>query len=210
MNLIKTLLPVLQIVLLVSICNGQSSSVSTAPDDFGFILRYGCAKRNVLDTVSGMYTKDMIFAPDTSVNLKLTSDEMNQIFLLMTEIGFFNLPDTVGADWEAWEKKYGKIPQTEFIVEGGNLDSLAAMSKRKPSEADRSPMVIVTFPKSYYQFEVITNGQVKKVYWIDGIEIADFEDVRANNMKRLTRLISSIIQNKPEYKALPPPKGGYL
>ena len=47
----------------------------------------------------------------------------------------------------------------------------------------------------------------KKIIWIYPL---NEDNVEANNLMKLKDFIISIIESKPEYKKLPPAKGGYL
>jgi hypothetical protein len=62
-------------------------------------------------------------------------------------------------------------------------------------------------PFSTYKFEVSYNSSIKYLYWSDNI-------INANNnatkLRELIKLLTRIIQSKPEYLQLPPAKGGYL
>lgn len=63
------------------------------PSDFDFVLNYGINAENQLDTQNGTYTKDMIKDPSVTTTLKLTDEEMNEIYVLMKDINLLNYPD---------------------------------------------------------------------------------------------------------------------
>ena len=65
---------------------------------------------------------------------------------------------------------------------------------------------IVTPYDSYY-FKVQVGNQTKELEWAD--EITYPPDAQADKLRELINLITSIIRSKPEYKALPQPRGGY-
>ncbi len=57
---------------------------------FGFVLKYGVTARNELDTFNGTFTHDMVIDPSITINLTLTGDEMEHIYLKMVGVNFFN------------------------------------------------------------------------------------------------------------------------
>lgn len=63
------------------------------PSDFNFVLIYGINSGNELDTIKGTYTKDMIGAPAVTTNLKLSEEEMNEIYLKMKDINILSYPE---------------------------------------------------------------------------------------------------------------------
>ena len=70
---------------------GQPALPEEMPEDFSFILRYGLeGARNVLDTVAGTFTKDMIQAPDVTTDLRLSPEELRLIYGWMKEAGIQN------------------------------------------------------------------------------------------------------------------------
>ncbi len=71
----------------------------------------------------------------------------------------------------------------------------------------KGPIGIVTPYQSYY-FKVTMGTQVKELTWGDSITIPASEQV--DRLRELIRLIENIITAKPEYKNLPPPRGGYM
>jgi len=64
---------------------------SGRPADFNFVLEYGSARQLILDTVKGTFTRDADL-PNliTSINLKLTADEMEQVSKELVRIDFWN------------------------------------------------------------------------------------------------------------------------
>lgn len=71
--------------------------LSGRESDFDLIFKYGVARpghdpKNVLDTVRGTYTRDMVSDPPITVKLRLTEDELGMIHQKMIEIDFFNYP----------------------------------------------------------------------------------------------------------------------
>jgi hypothetical protein len=62
-------------------------------------------------------------------------------------------------------------------------------------------------PHQSYRFSVTTAEGAKTVTWEDAVFN---DDERAADLRGLARLIERIIHARPEYKALPEPKGAYL
>jgi hypothetical protein len=60
---------------------------------FNFVFKYGVSGKNTFDTFAGTFTKDM--GPDApiTIELKLSSEEMDSVYQKMVEIDFFNYPD---------------------------------------------------------------------------------------------------------------------
>jgi hypothetical protein len=76
---------------LVNMEAAHSQQDSARPADFTFVLEYGSAKQLILDTTKGTFTRDAdVPNLTTSVNLKLTADEMDQIFKGLARIDFWN------------------------------------------------------------------------------------------------------------------------
>jgi hypothetical protein len=62
-------------------------------------------------------------------------------------------------------------------------------------------------PYEKYYFKVEKGSLVKDLRWED--EILN-PDVKADKLRELITLIINIIESKPEYKALPEIRGGYM
>jgi hypothetical protein len=75
-------------------CGLFSPEYETTQSDFNMIFKYGVGARNVLDTYTGTYTKDLVLDPPVTIALSLTHDEKNRIYHKMVEINFFGFPDT--------------------------------------------------------------------------------------------------------------------
>jgi len=58
------------------------------------VFAYGVGAKNVLDTTSGTFTKDMILASPITVPMKLTEREMARIARKIDAIDFFSYPAT--------------------------------------------------------------------------------------------------------------------
>jgi hypothetical protein len=68
-------------------------------------------------------------------------------------------------------------------------------------------MIRAVTPYSSYYFRAQRAATVKELTWED--EHAD-QSGRATRLRELTVLIREIIESRPEYKALPEPRGGYM
>ena len=82
------------LVILVSIsgiagCGERESQIS----GFDLEFKYGITARNVLNTFEGTYTKDMVADPPITIDLTLSDEEKEEIYLKMMEIDFFDYPD---------------------------------------------------------------------------------------------------------------------
>jgi hypothetical protein len=66
------------------------------PDDFFMVLSYGVTLRNVLDTASGMFTKDLISGRMGTITttLSLTSEELTAVY---TDLRTIDIGDYAGA-----------------------------------------------------------------------------------------------------------------
>ena len=65
------------------------------PGDFGFVLRYGYggfSRKNVLDTFAGTFTKDMIVDPSITTELRLSPEDLADIYRRMVEIDIWDYP----------------------------------------------------------------------------------------------------------------------
>ena len=65
---------------------GRAGLPETMPADFGFVLAFGVAARNVLDTFAGTFTKDMIVDPPVTTELRLSPEELARLYRRMAEI----------------------------------------------------------------------------------------------------------------------------
>ena len=70
-----------------------TSPEATAPTQVtALVFAYGVGAKNVLDTTSGTFTKDMILASPITVPLELTEREMSRIARKIEQIDFFSYP----------------------------------------------------------------------------------------------------------------------
>ena len=62
-------------------------------------------------------------------------------------------------------------------------------------------------PANTYELNVFSHGRRKSLYWSDCIVTADSQAVK---LRELIALIREIVESTPEYKQLPPARGGYI
>ncbi|WP_133305044.1 hypothetical protein [Paenibacillus pinisoli] len=91
------MMKILAALLLLSLlsCSPAEPKQSEQPASFDFVFSYGVMNKNVLDTVQGTYTKDLVTAGTATTNLSLTDEEMKQVYELMNEIGLWNYPNEI-------------------------------------------------------------------------------------------------------------------
>lgn len=140
------------------------------PDDFGFLLGYGIYAKNVLDTFSGTFTKDLVVPPrpTATADLRLSQEEMADVYRALREMDIFGYP-------------------TDFDPESSNNSYVS------------------THPSYYLMIRVA--GEEHVVRWEDAHESAAPEAMRLRDL--IQRIQHTMIEEKPEFKALPPLMGGY-
>jgi hypothetical protein len=78
----------------------------------GLVFAFGPGARNVLDTGSGTFTKDMILASPLTVPLRLSDADMARITRKLEDIDFWSYPPvyrteaTVGSGWMSPSSSY--------------------------------------------------------------------------------------------------------
>ncbi len=68
-------------------------------------------------------------------------------------------------------------------------------------------MVYMVTPFNSYYFKVKYDSKNKELWWEDEIQN---ENIKADKLRELIKLIWNIIESKEEYKKLPEPRSGYL
>jgi hypothetical protein len=82
---------VLMLLCLLNMEARSKQAVIIRPTDFNFVLRYGSSEQLVLDTYKGTFTRDADLPKFTvTVNLKLTADELDEVFRGLARIDFWN------------------------------------------------------------------------------------------------------------------------
>ena len=125
---------------------------------------------NELDTLKGIFIKDMVNKDPVRTTLDLSQEELDTIYQKMVDIDFFSFP-----------RFYNPI-LGEYIGAGT--------------------------PFSIFYLEYINETGTKIVQWDN--KYSPTTDTGYNNLKEFAYLIIRIIQDKPEYKELPEPTGGYV
>ncbi|MFF2887361.1 hypothetical protein [Paenibacillus sp. NPDC057967] len=74
-------------------CAAVGSEQEEKPVAFDFVFSYGVMNKNVLDTVQGTYTKDLVKNGTSSTKLHLSDNEKKEVYALMQEIGLFDYPN---------------------------------------------------------------------------------------------------------------------
>jgi len=85
-------------LLVVIVVTSSFQMVSYVDEDtqIKLVFSYGVGARNVLDTFSKTFTKDMIGDPPITIRMWLTEEEINRIERKLDEVGFFgNSPLTL-------------------------------------------------------------------------------------------------------------------
>jgi hypothetical protein len=101
------------LVIIVTGCN--IAAAHEANGNFNFVFKYGVSGGNTLDTFQGTYTRDMILDPAVTINLTLTTGEMNSIYQKMLEIDFFNYPDKFSVHVSDNETKTEVAPYSTYF-----------------------------------------------------------------------------------------------
>ena len=135
------------------------------PEDFEFVFKYGVNTRNILNTSAGTYTKDLILDPPVTTKLTLTERELDTIWSLIQENGFYTLEE------QSWARSHSIAPEYKYTL---------------IVQANGNPDTEITMTDLYHSYK-------------------PNEEAFFN----ITKKIVSIIESKPEYKALPEPRGGY-
>lgn len=76
------------------------------PKDINFIFSYGVDSKNKLDTIKGQFTKDMITEPSVTINLKLSEQDMDNIYSEIRRINILDYPDSFKPKDNVMQKPY--------------------------------------------------------------------------------------------------------
>ena len=73
---------------------GRPGLPDQMPADFGFILFFGplMPSRNVLDTFSGTFSKDMVVDSNITADLRLSPQQLEEVYRRMVDIGIEDYP----------------------------------------------------------------------------------------------------------------------
>jgi hypothetical protein len=126
-------------------------------------FKYGVGGKNELNTFNGTFTKDLVIDGTITTRLTLTPEELSQIQERLSDIGFFDYPETF-------------------------------------------PSQLVVTPRGDYYLKVQNGSTVKEVTWYSDSQLDPKTDA---DLSQLCSLITDMIEEKLEYKLLPPPNGAY-
>jgi hypothetical protein len=112
-------------VLMVTACSANKSQNGKLPEkkplDFGFVLNYGVEAKNQLDTEKGTYTLDMVTEPSVTINLKLSEEEINEIYTLMKKLDILSYPDVFNPKSNTMQTPFSTYSM-KIIVDGKKKD----------------------------------------------------------------------------------------
>ncbi|CAG9621503.1 hypothetical protein [Sutcliffiella rhizosphaerae] len=77
------------LTVLISACSSLEKKEvfpEVMPDDFSFILKYGFEARDILNTIDHTYTKNMVLDEDITIDLELSNEEIEAIYMKIKEI----------------------------------------------------------------------------------------------------------------------------
>ncbi len=69
--------------------------VPERPNNFTLIFKYGIGSRNILDTREGTFTKDLILDPPITVELSLTEEELQTVWVYLHRNHFYDMPESI-------------------------------------------------------------------------------------------------------------------
>lgn len=84
------------IIMLITITGCVKTTTGYAdeyPADFEIYYSYGVGEKNILDTASNLYVKDMICDSSKEYTWKLTDSEMSQIFWAISDNDLWDIKD---------------------------------------------------------------------------------------------------------------------
>lgn len=98
----------------------RSSFLVDLESDFNLIFKFGVKgpasePKNVLNTIKGTFTKDMVIDPPVTVKLRLTEEELEIIHRKMVEIGFFQYPTVFRVRVPPWDSIGIVTPYSTYI-----------------------------------------------------------------------------------------------
>jgi len=98
----------------------RSSFLVGLESDFNLIFKFGVKgpasePKNVLNTIKGTFTKDMVIDPPVTVKLRLTEEELEIIHRKMVEIGFFQYPTVFRVRVPPWDSIGIVTPYSTYL-----------------------------------------------------------------------------------------------
>lgn len=166
-------------LFVISLCATarQETPKPSSVSSFRFVLKYGVGSKNLLDTVAGKFTKDLIGSTATT-DLKLTDLELNQVHEKLTQIDFWN------------DQKFPRVftvPNSHCTTDPHDSMIFSAAEEAKVKELAWQDMS---------SRQVCPPEVANQTY--RGPEYSPAEQLR-----ELVQLIQQIIESKAEFQKLP-------
>ena len=99
------------------------------------------------------------------------------------------------------------LAQSDFDTIESRLQSIGIFSYPDTFVALHGDTVAGIEPHATYDLVVTLDSKAKRLFWEDAIISAD---PRATQLRQAFEFVRAIIDLKPEYRRLPPARGGYL
>ena len=100
-----------------------------------------------------------------------------------------------------------RLSRADFDTIESSLQSVDIFSYPDTFIVQHSDTVSYITPFATYVLRVKLDSREKNLVWRDSIIISD---IRASRLREVFDLIRKIVEATPEFRALPPPRGGYL
>lgn len=81
------------------------------PADLDFVFNYGVGAKNQLNTTNGKFTKDMIREESITTDLKLSDEEMGEIYAGMNRINILSYPSNFKP-----KSNMSRFPHSTYII----------------------------------------------------------------------------------------------
>ena len=82
-----------------SYCQEKSNNPDDSTHSFNFILKFGVANKNIINTFNHTFTKDLVMGPDTTISLYLSELELDTIKAEMERIHILDYPKIFTPPW---------------------------------------------------------------------------------------------------------------
>jgi len=135
----------------------------------GFGFRFETDRGELVDSVHGVVTKDLVIGPDTTISLALTNEELDRVRRKMIEVRLWDMPEP-----------------------------------HPPDLGDRMSM-----PHTTVRLEATAGGLTRRLTWNTGTDLMDYPSDSSKRLMDLWHVIRSVVEEHPEYKALPDIRGLY-
>jgi hypothetical protein len=172
------------IAISLSVTASQETPKQSSVSSFRFVLKYGVGSKNVLDTVAGKFTKDLIGSTATA-DLKLTDVELNQVHEKLTQIDFWN------------DQKFPSV----FTVPNWHCTT------------DPHDSMVMWAAEEAKVKELAWQDMSSRLACLPEVAIQSYrgpEFLPAEQLRELVQLIRQIIESKAEFQKLPRTRGAYF